>query len=68
MSVVKKDRLAIEHEMILERHGPRSIAGRLASRLLLKTWVNATHPEWLASKLLDRMRVRLGFKELSYFD
>ena len=68
MSVVKKDRVREENKRILEAFGPRGNAKRLAARMLLKTWVNAGHPEWLARKLLNRVQVRLGWSKVGYFD
>ena len=67
-SVVKKDRRREESQLIAETLGPKSNVQRFAARMLLKSWINAGHPEWLAHKLLDRAQVRLGLKSVSYFD
>ena len=67
-SVVKKDRRREESQLIAETLGPKSNVQRFAARMLLKAWINAGHPEWLAHKLLDRAQVRLGLKSVSYFD
>lgn len=68
MSVVKRDRIREENRHILETFGPRGDFRRMAARMLLKTWVNAGHPEWLVRKVLDRTQVRLGLKKSGYYD
>ena len=67
-SVVKKERRLEESKLIAETLGPKSKAMRIATRLLLKAWINAVHPGWLAHKLLDRAQVRLGLKSVGYFE
>ena len=67
-SVVKKERRIEEGRLIAETLGPKSRAKRIVTRLLLKAWVHAAHPAWLAHKLHDRARFRLGLKRVSFFD
>ena len=67
-SVLNKASRQEESRLILEALGPTSNAQRLANRILLKTWVNASNPDWLARKLLDRTQLALGLKNVTYFN
>ncbi len=68
LGAVRKDAIRREAQQVLDTFGPAGNVSRFAGRMLVKAWVNAGHPAWLACKIRDRMQVRLGLKKLGYYD
>jgi glycosyltransferase involved in cell wall biosynthesis len=66
-SVVNRERARHQCDTVLERFGPRSILQRRLWRYAMKIWFNAANPAWLAAKLAEPVRVRVGMQERSYF-
>lgn len=66
-SVVNGERVVRECQQALARFGPQIKAERWFWRAAMKSWVNFTNPRWLAFKLTEPARLRLGLEERVYF-
>jgi glycosyltransferase involved in cell wall biosynthesis len=66
-SATQGARTMAENALVCAKFGPRSRAERQAWRMLLKIWFNGRNPDWLASKIAERRRIRLGLPQTAHF-
>jgi glycosyltransferase involved in cell wall biosynthesis len=60
-------RTVAENALVCAKFGPRSSTERRLWRALLKVWFNGRNPAWLASKVAERGRIRLGLPQIAHF-
>lgn len=66
-SVVMAERVKWQQQHVLDTFGPAGGAERALWRVVMKLWVNLANPGWLAVKLSQALRAKIGLRSGGHF-